>query len=268
MHLSITHQTQYIYEDDVNYTIQSLRLTPQSFSAQNVISWDLTVPNKETATMFTDCFGNRALTLTITEPHKDVNIKVEGMVETKDCNGVVSGLAEIAPLSVYLRKTELTNADENIIELAHQAKCDDILDTLHTLNGLTLEHVSYERGATNSETTASEAFKLGKGVCQDHTHIFITAARSLNIPARYVTGYVLVEKDEDNAHHAWAEAYIPGLGWVGFDVSNQLCPTEHYVRLACGLDAGYTAPIRGASQSGQKGALSVSVDVQQKQVSQ
>ena len=103
-------------------------------------------------------------------------------------------------------------------------------------------------------------------MCQDHTHIFIAAARTLAIPARYVTGYlVLGEEGTSEAHHAWAETWVEGLGWVGFDVANRVCPTDRYVRLAAGLDAGYAAPIIGSRRGGETETLDVSVTVQQQQ---
>ena len=96
------------------------------------------------------------------------------------------------------------------------------------------DRVDYVAGTTDAHTSAAEALADGKGVCQDHAHIFISAARTLGIPARYVTGYlVLDERAAPEAHHAWAEAWVEALGWVGFDVANRICPTERYVRLAC-----------------------------------
>jgi transglutaminase-like putative cysteine protease len=124
-------------------------------------------------------------------------------------------------------------------------------------------------GATDSHTGAAEALADGKGVCQDHAHIFIAAARTLGIPARYVTGYlVMADPGPAAAHHAWAEAYVEALGWVGFDVANRMCPTERYVRLAAGLDAGYTAPILGSRRGGAGETLDVSVAVQQQSAQQ
>ena len=93
-------------------------------------------------------------------------------------------------------------------------------------------------------TSAAEALKAGRGVCQDHAHVFISAARLMGVPARYVNGYFVTGGESaSEAQHAWAEACIDGLGWLGFDPANQVCPTERYVRLACGLDAASAAPI-------------------------
>ena len=117
-------------------------------------------------------------------------------------------------------------------------------------------------------TSAAQALSEGKGVCQDHAHIFIAAARTLGIPARYVTGYLLIDgQTTAQAHHAWAEAWVENLGWVGFDVANRTCPTEGYVRLACGLDAGYAAPIVGTRRGGETVTLEVAVTVEEQRSS-
>ena len=115
-------------------------------------------------------------------------------------------------------------------------------------------------------TSAAEAFEAGQGVCQDHAHIFIAATRKLDIPARYVTGYLHVEGESAAvANHAWAEACVASLGWVGFDPANHICPTERYVRLACGFDAASAAPITGTRRGGGAEELRVDVIVRQQQ---
>jgi transglutaminase-like putative cysteine protease len=131
------------------------------------------------------------------------------------------------------------------------------------------DRVEYVAGVTDAHTGAAEALADGKGVCQDHAHIFISAVRTLGIPARYVTGYLVLDAPSaSEAHHAWAEAWVEGLGWVGFDVANRICPTERYVRLAAGLDAGYAAPIIGSRRGGSTEKLDVSVEVQQQSAQQ
>jgi transglutaminase-like putative cysteine protease len=143
------------------------------------------------------------------------------------------------------------------------------LERMHKLMGTVNARVAYVIGATNAHTSAAEALKDGKGVCQDHAHIFIAAARVMGFPARYVNGYFLTDTEGPaDAHHAWAEVFIGGLGWVGFDPANNICPTESYVRLACGLDAGSAAPIRGNRRGGSEEVLDVTVEVQQQSVQQ
>jgi transglutaminase-like putative cysteine protease len=104
----------------------------------------------------------------------------------------------------------------------------------------------------------------GAGVCQDYAHIFIATARYLNIPARYVSGYLMrPETTEQTAGHAWAEAHIDGLGWVGFDATNNVCPNDSYVRIGCGLDYRDAAPVSGVRIGFAAETLAVEVNVEQ-----
>ena len=112
-------------------------------------------------------------------------------------------------------------------------------------------------------STAAEALAQGAGVCQDHAHIFIAAARALGVPARYVAGYLAPNFEGAHETHAWAEAYVGDLGWVGFDPANRQCPTDAYIRLCAGFDAADAAPVRGAVSFGAGEALDVQVEVAQ-----
>jgi transglutaminase-like putative cysteine protease len=113
--------------------------------------------------------------------------------------------------------------------------------------------------------SASEAFALKRGVCRDHCHIFIAAARCLDIPARYIAGYLQMTdgRIEQEAGHAWAEAFIPDIGWVGFDPANGLCPTEAYIRVSVGLDSIGAAPVRGVRFGVGNENLEVAIKVDQ-----
>jgi transglutaminase-like putative cysteine protease len=123
--------------------------------------------------------------------------------------------------------------------------------------------VDYTPSATTRFTTAAEALAQAAGVCQDHAHIFIAAARVIGVPARYVAGYIDPYVDGMQQTHAWAEAYVADLGWVGFDPANRQSPTDAYIRLCAGLDASDAAPVRGAVSIVGKEALSVQVEVAQ-----
>jgi transglutaminase-like putative cysteine protease len=141
--------------------------------------------------------------------------------------------------------------------------------TLHNLSAAIREKVDYQTGATNVDTSAEEAVAAGQGVCQDHAHIFIAAARALDIPARYVSGYLMMnDRIEQEATHAWAEAYVQNLGWVGFDISNQISPDPRYVRLATGRDYRDAAPITGISFGAATEDLTVNLAVEQQTVEQ
>ena len=109
------------------------------------------------------------------------------------------------------------------------------------------QHVTYIPGETDVDTTAAQALDAGSGVCQDHAHIFAACARLAGLPARYVSGYLCATDDgnQQQASHAWAEALLPGLGWVAFDPANATSPHAGYVRVAIGRDYMDTAPVRG-----------------------
>jgi transglutaminase-like putative cysteine protease len=269
MLISVRHVTRYRYAEPVSYTIQSLRLMPQSFQGQRVLDWRVLAGGARPALQFVDGAGNIVHLLTIHARHQELVIEAAGTVETRDCNGVVRGLAKGAPARVFLKETTQTRPDAAIRGLAEAIEGKDVLDKLHALAGAVRERVAYVPGATNRHTSAAEAFADGKGVCQDHAHIYIAAARTLGIPARYVTGYLVLNGAKTaSAHHAWAEAWVAGLGWLGFDVANGICPTEAYVRLAWGLDAGYAAPIVGSRRGGASELLEVAVTVEQQQTAQ
>jgi transglutaminase-like putative cysteine protease len=267
--VSIAHVTRYSLAAPVNYSIECLRLTPPSFDAQQVVSWTIEMPHIDEAVRFRDCFGNITHLVVLPEEHQEIAIIARGTVDTRDRAGVVRGPVEIAPARVFKRETPRTAPDAAIRKISAGIGGDDPIARMHHLMDLIHERVKYVVGATNVHTSAADALEAGEGVCQDHAHIFISAARVMGLPARYVNGYFLTDSDEPaEAHHAWAEVWIGGLGWLGFDPANRLCPTDRYVRLACGLDAASAAPIRGTRRGAVEEALDVTVEVQQQSAQQ
>lgn len=264
MRISVLHETRYTYEVPADYSAQRLRLTPAAHDGMKVISWDIEAPGLGADGGCVDCFGNHTHLLTVVGQHSELVITVRGEVETEDKSGIVSGLASSVPDYVFMRETELTAPSAAIRSFAEGIAAAPDLERLHMLMTAIRDRVAYRVGATHTATSAAEAFAAGEGVCQDHAHIFISSARLLGFPARYVTGYFIVdEQDASAAHHAWAEVRIPDLGWVGFDVANGVCPTDTYVRLAGGLDYQYASPTRGTRRGGGEEDMSVHVVVQQ-----
>lgn len=248
MKLSIRHTTRYTYEPGVARVALRLLLHPPQTDGQMTSAWRVTINDTEVVPLLADPMGNQVTIWTCQTALDVLEIVAEGEVETKDTTGVLTGLRQSAPPAVFLRSTELTEPNEAILALASAASETSELARMHKLSELVQEAVSYRKGATDAGTSAAEAAALGAGVCQDQAHVFIAAARSLGVPSRYVAGYMAdfgLEDPEGEASHAWAEAWIPGLGWTGFDVTNQLCPTDAYVRLSTGLDANDAAPVRG-----------------------
>lgn len=264
MRISIGHVSRYSYGAPVQYSIQTLRLTPPNFAGQRVVEWNITAPGFQNARAFRDGFGNLAHLVSFSGAHDESVTIAKGVVETEDKAGLVSGVSEVAPVRVYLRETSLTRAGEAIRDLARSACPAPTINGLHSLMHAVRDKIDYEIGATSQFTDAEQVLATGRGVCQDHAHVFIAAARALDVPARYVNGYFLAGGEEPaEAHHAWAEVWLDGLGWVGFDCANRMCPTDHYVRLVTGLDAASAAPIRGTRRGGAHEDLDVIVEVQQ-----
>jgi transglutaminase-like putative cysteine protease len=269
MQIQIQHTTRYVFDADVSYSIQRLCLTPPEFDGQTVTSWSLSFPDAGELIQFRDGFGNEVHLAVLTQSHREIRIDVGGIVETEERHGIVTGLYEPAPARVYLRHTAQTLPGPEIKALAEATSGDGIIERLHDLATTIRDRIDYVAGVTDAHTSAAEALADGKGVCQDHAHVFVASCRHLGIPARYVTGYLAtIPESGDQSHHAWGEAWVEGLGWIGFDVANRLCPDERYVRLACGLDAGYAAPVRGSRRGGGVEALDVNVVVQQRNAQQ
>ena len=252
MQLTVHHETEYHYGGPLAYSAQRLYLTPLSFSAQRVVNWKISAPGVDTALSYQDGFGNTVLLATASNIKGPIKVIASGVVETFDTSGVVSGLPPTTQDVVFLRQTVLTMPSEAISNLAQVANKEiSALDQMHSLMNSIHREVAFVTGATDSYTTAAQAFAAGTGVCQDQSHILLGAARDLGIPSRYVTGYLVTGVGATSAaSHAWVEALVPGLGWVGFDAANNQCPTPDYVRVAAGIDAKSVAPIRGSRRGG------------------
>jgi transglutaminase-like putative cysteine protease len=250
MRVHIKHSTVYRYDPPAAGAIQLLRLTPRDHEGQHVTRWRIEVSADARLTAHEDAFGNITHLFNAAGPMAELRIDVDGAVDTQNTHGVINGAVERFPPSLFLRPTRLTAADDAIREFAQRAyaACEgDALAHAHAvLEGLNRE-MTFDLGMTEMVPSASEAFALRRGVCRDLCHVFIAAAHCVGIPARYIAGYLQFAdgRVDQEAGHAWAEAFIPDIGWVGFDPANGICPTDAYVRVAVGLDSIGAAPVRG-----------------------
>jgi len=256
MELVVRHQTTYHYTSATGQVAMLLRLLPAPLDCQTPLQWEVTVNDLPVGSFSPNAFGDAEAFIQHRTAAGDVVIVAGGVVRTQDRMGVVSGFAQEMPLPVYLRQTSLTTPDASLVGLARSCPGQDALTRLHALTSLVRERITYAPGTTSSASTAAQALAQGEGVCQDQAHIFLSAARILGIPARYVTGYLLTSGDDQavTETHAWTEAWVNDLGWVGFDPTNGICVTDHYIRLCCGLDAREAAPVCG-SVSGATGIV-------------
>lgn len=265
MRLKVSHTTRYSYDKPVEYALQQVRLTPQTGTQQEVIDWNLAVEGGEIETSYRDHFGGIVHLVSTARNCQAIAITAEGEVETIDTAGVYGKGRGSTPLWYFERSTPLTRPGEGIRALSQPlVESSDKLEALHALSSAILAAVPYISGATYAETSAEDALLGGSGVCQDHAQIFSAAARAAGMPARYVSGYLMMDdRVEQDASHAWAEVHLDGLGWVGFDVSNSICPDARYIRLAVGLDYKDAAPISGLRVGDAHEEMLVSLQVQQ-----
>ncbi len=268
MKLQVSHTTSYSFDPPVASLVQSLRLWPTDYAGQSVATWSVTVEDSayERGAGFRDGAGDWVETVSMRQVGR-ATIRVEGEVEIRDLSGVVRGLREKVPPTAYLRPSPMTRLDAGLRALAAEA-CTGVesdLDRAHCLAQSVARAIAYESGTTASGTTAAEALAQGRGVCQDQAHALIAVGRAMGMPGRYVVGYLHSGADgaAHQASHAWAELWVAGLGWVGFDAANGCCPDDRYIRLGSGLDAVAAAPIRGSVSSASEERLDVEVRIRE-----
>lgn len=265
MRLKISHTTTYTYDNPDAYALQQLRLVPRSGHGQKVLSWSSHVVGGTRQLGYDDEYGNHVELFLIEANTTKVEIISEGEVELEDRSGVVGRQKTNAPLWLFQSETPYTASGTKLQVLARKlaAKEDEApLQHAHRLCEAISDAMIFQSGSTGSHTTAEEALKEGKGVCQDYSHIMIATARIMGIPARYVSGYLLMDTPEQEASHAWCEIWVEDLGWVGFDAANGICPDDRYVRVAVGRDYRDAAPIHGIRQGSGHEELSVALNIQ------
>ncbi len=249
MRIRIAHSTVYRYEPPAAGAIQVLRLSPRNHEGQYVVRWRIDVSPDARLAAHEDAFGNIMHVFTADGPLDELRVEVDGEVETQNTDGVVRGTVERFPPNLFLRDTVLTQSDAAICQFAQTARAagqGQVLAELHTLLDRLHAEFVHEPESARASTNAGEVFARKAGTAADLTHIFVGAAHSLGIPARFVGGYFhQAEAGVEKSGHAWAEAYVEGLGWVAFDPANGFCPMDAHVRVAVGLDALGASPLRG-----------------------
>lgn len=261
MHLHIRHETLYSYGEPVKRSVQNLRLTPRRDPVQRELHWSISAPGRHNTQI--DAHGNVVHLLTLDEPHREIRIVVNGVVETLDNEMSLPEEGQLSPLT-YLAETPLTRPDDTIRSFA--ARCvdgsSDRYRQLLRLADAVCDAIEYVPGATEVHESAAESFKRGKGVCQDHAHIFIACCRSIGIPARYVSGYFYTGDDGHVASHAWVDVWIESeQAWRSIDVTHRTSAYGRYCRLAVGRDYLDACPVRGVRRGGGAEHMQVSVIV-------
>jgi transglutaminase-like putative cysteine protease len=277
MRISIRHQLSTTPPPGSPNAVLHLLLTPQSGPTQSVERWSVDMAGIEKAGRFTDAYGNGVHLVNQRPPEGELVVTVEGVVSTVDRHGVY-GKGGPGPVpALFKRVTPLTKAPVSLYGKFRGSK-DSRLDVLHALMARVGEVLhspavvmqsqsqsqngqSQSQGGVNSADGPQAPPDLPRPPATDYAHAFIGAARALDIPARYITGYLVGDEDDPAAFHAWAEAYDEALGWVGFDAMLGLCPTDRHVRLAVGLDGLSAQPLRGVPAGDGVREIGVSIEV-------
>ncbi|MDB5689592.1 MAG: transglutaminase protein [Sphingomonas bacterium] len=266
MRLFIEHRTVYRFSEPQSRLVQLLRMSPGSHAGQNVVEWRIDVDCDARLKPGRDGFGNETHMLYIGRPIDYIGVTVTGEVLTEDRVGMLSGTSEPLPAALFLQRTRCSNADEAIRDFARELAeaGGSRLSQGHRLNEALHDRLRLIPGRHRGSGDAAAVFAEGEGSYSDLVHVFLAAARTTGIPARYVSGHLFRPEAENELHetaHGWAEAWVDGMGWIGFDPSAGRCPDDGYVRVATGLDYRDAAPLSGARIGGGEEAMEVGVRV-------
>jgi transglutaminase-like putative cysteine protease len=282
--LFVRHTTRYAYDSPVARSRHKLHLRPIHGWRQNLLDYRLTVSSPAAPIEFEDVFGNRATRFEITEPYAELSITAESTVELEDFDPFefanlpmrskfpLSWMPwEQTMLAPYLRSAELPDTQlEELYAYAMtfvDANGGDLMETLFAMNLTLFREFKYVPGSTCLTTTPWDVMSAKRGVCQDFANLFITMARLLGIPARYVCGYIYTgntaaSRTRSDASHAWVQLYIPSVGWKAFDPTNGVLPTLDHVKVGYGRHWRDTAPTQGTIYSPANETMTVDVLVQ------
>ena len=276
---SVTHTTRHLYQAPVSQSINELRLTPRTLPGQQLREIKIVIePEPSGWQGRKDYFGNEVTTVAVYEPHRRLVIEARSMVEVQPMPAPVSSAItweEARDLMVSPADEETFAAVEYVFdspfvfgspELAHFARPTftpgrPLVEALGELSHRIHSEFRYQPDSTSIEMPLLEVLRNREGVCQDFAHIMIGALRSLRLPARYTSGYLRSSPGIQGAEasHAWVSAYVPGSGWLSYDPTNDVMPSDGHVTLACGRDYGDVTPVKGVALGG--GAHSVEVAV-------
>lgn len=280
MHLSINHVTKFRYSAPITESIMELRMQPLTEGPQRCLKFDLTLKPSARITSYRDHLGNAVQHFDIPGRHTQLVINAKSIIESlprpeppeklgaeawNELDALVDGgdYWDMLMPSYFAKPTDalLTFARE----LDSQRR-DDPLTVLREMNAAIYNAFDYVPQSTSADSPIDEALGTRKGVCQDYSHIMIALARQLRVPCRYVSGYLFHrveynDRSAQDATHAWVEALLPELGWVGFDPTNNLLAGQRHIRVAVGRDYADVPPTRGVFKGTAESELSVAVQV-------
>ncbi|HTU47880.1 MAG TPA: transglutaminase family protein [Bryobacteraceae bacterium] len=282
MFYAIRHFTRYRYSRPVWQSMMEVRMHPRSEYAQRCFTFQLSVSPRARIFSCSDHLGNLIHHFDIPEPHNQLTIIADALVDVDAPIDLPQSLGSeawddldtmIAEDDYWdmLMPSEFARSSPELEKLAkefgvHERDGEDPLGLLRTLNVNLYRTLEYVKESTSVDSPIEDALRSRQGVCQDFAHIMIAMVRNLRIPCRYVSGYLyhdLLHEDRsaEGATHAWVEALLPGLGWIGFDPTNNLLVGERHIRTAIGRDYADVAPTIGTMKGAAKTDLQVRVRV-------
>jgi transglutaminase-like putative cysteine protease len=280
MYYAIRHVTRFHYSAPITESAMEVRMQPRREARQQCLSFELTTSPSARILSFNDYLGNIVHSFSVPVHHTDLVITAQSMVSVN----APPPLPQSLPLSAWDELAALA-ADSDVIEMmvpSHFARPTELLGEfmeelsidrradpltlLRMLNGGVHRALMYMPESTRVDSPIDEALEMRRGVCQDFTHIMITMVRELGIPCRYVSGYLYRPPREDqqmrhSATHAWLEALLPGLGWTGFDPTNNVVAGDRHIRIAVGRDYADVPPTRGVFKGRAATQLGVAVQI-------
>jgi transglutaminase-like putative cysteine protease len=261
----IVHSTRFRYSAPIAETIMEVRLRPMDGRGQRCLEFQLDVSSKMQPGAYMDGYGNHVHYFNLVRNHQGLSVISRSVVET-------GGEMETDPgedlVLDFLRYRSPVKDVPGVRKLAGRHPIDDPAagrEVEKALDALALtisREFAYDRAVTNVYSAVDEVLELRAGVCQDFAHLFIAVARAMRVPARYVSGYIHVARESgvrEGASHAWAEAWVPGAGWIGYDATHPIRAGESHVRVAVGRDYRDAAPTRGIYIGAATGTMEVSV---------
>ena len=275
---SIDHLTTFRYSEATQGKVMLVRLAPRTDRGQRRIEFALDVEPDARIREFQDSFGNSCHLCSIHRRHQQARIRSRTVVETAGAPGLPDRL-DPGDWNVIAREKEnlrfwhflapsrfayRSAALDTFLARVRLVRCADPLASLRAASETLYESFHYTPGSTTEHSPIDHILETGQGVCQDYAHVMIAIGRNWGIPSRYVSGYLHLEgtgggDGHEGASHAWAEFWLPGLGWTGLDPTHNLPVGNRHVRLAEGRDYADAAPTQGAIYGGGAQRLSVAV---------
>ncbi len=282
MHYSIRHTTRFIYSSPVRESVMELRLQPRSEGPQALRSFQIATTPRAQLYAYSDPLGNAVYHFNILRRHQELRIDTQSVVEMGAVKPLPPALdsLEWARFNDYnlsadhfdmIEPSKFARPSAQLSAFAAGHDLDkpeaDPLTALKRLSHTIFASFEYEPGVTEVDSPIDDALSARRGVCQDFAHIMIAVARGWGIPARYVSGYLFHRRKNEHrsgedASHAWIEAYMPSLGWIGFDPTNDMLAEDRHIRVAVGRDYADVPPTRGTFKGDADTELSIAVTVQ------